>query len=277
MSKNFFYIILFLLISCSSSTKITKVPKPDTVLSAEILYKRGLDSFNNGDYIKAIELLKKIETDDPYSFLVPKSILMISYIYYESNEYIQALESLKKFKNLYPINKNIAYAEFLTGICLYEQINNVSNDATPSLLALKQFNMIINTYPKTIYAEESKIRIDLIKEQLAGHEMYFARYYMNKEKWISAILRLQTVIEKYPTTIFAEEALHRLVEVHYRIGNLEFAKKYAAILGYNFNTGDWYKKTYKIVGDKNFTNIDKKNKKSFKNKLLSIFNLDKDD
>ena len=132
----------------------------------------------------------------------------------------------------------------------YEQITITSRDQTYAVQAMKEFNQIIKKYPNSRYAEESKLKIDIVKEQLAGKEMYIARFYMKKSKWISAIKRLQIVINDYDKTIYSEEALHRLVEIYYRLGNLNEAKKYGAILGYNFNDGNWYKKTYKIVADR---------------------------
>lgn len=277
MTKKIIYFFFILVFSCSSPSEIKsgKEIKFNKNEKEDILYQRALKNFEEGKVQNSVDILKKIEKDYSYTDYAPKSLLLISYIYYESNELILALENLKKFKELYPANKNYPYAEFLTAISLYEQINVISKDQSPTLLALKQFNIILKNYPNTIYATEAKIRIDLINEQLAGKELYIARYYMKKEKWTSAIFRLQNVIEKYSKTIFIDEALHRMVEINYKLGNIENAKKYAAILGYNFNTSEWYKKTYKIVGDKNYNIINQKIKKDFKEKLLSIFSFGK--
>lgn len=278
MYKKIAYFVFIILLSCSSSdqNKILKkkIEKKET---PEAIYIQSIDEYNNGRLQNAIDILSKIEKDFSYSNLAPKALLMKAYIYYEGNDYIQSLEVLKKFKKLYPASINLAYAEFLTGVCLYEQISVVSKDQSPAFLALKQFNMLIKNFPNAIYVEDSKMRIDLINEQLAGKELYLARYYMGKEKWIAAIIRLQNVIEKYSNTIFIEEALHRMVEINYRIGNLDAAKKYAAILGYNYNNSEWYKKTYKIIGDKSYTIINQQRKKNLKDKLFSIFNLNKND
>lgn len=278
MVKKIIYVLFVILLSCSSQNNRVKIVKNEIKYTADILYKNAVSNFDKGELQKSIDILKMIEKDYPYSNLAPMSLLMISYIYYETNDYLESLKTLKKFKELYPVNKKISYAEYLTAMCLFEQINVVSKEQSTSLLALKQFNKIINQYPKSLYAEESKIKIDLIYEQLAGHEMYIARYYMNKERWAAAVLKLQNVIEKYPNTIFIDEALHRIVEINYRIGNLKMAKRYAAILGYNYNNSSWYKKTYKIVGDKNYSIINReKKKKNLKEKFLNIFNLTKDD
>lgn len=272
----YFFFLIFLL-SCSTADKKLKVEKIKKNPPPEKVYELALKNFENEKLYEAVELLKIIDKDYSYSVLAPKALLMSSYIYYQSNKYLQALTNLKKYKELYPADTNLVYAEYLIGICFYEQINFVSKNQSNTHLALKQFNNVIKKYPKTIFAEEAKIKNELIYEQLAGHEMYVARYYINKEMWIAAITRLQIVIEKYQKTIFIDEALHRMVEINYRLGNLETAKKYAAILGYNYNSSDWYKKTYKIVADKNYSTIDQKNTKSFTEKFLNIFKFSKND
>ena len=136
----------------------------------------------------------------------------------------------------------MVYVEYLIAICLFEQINLSSRDHTNTELSLKQFNKIIKNYPNTIYAEDLIVKKDLIIDQLAGKEMYVARYYQKKEKWLAALKRLKFILENYSTTVYIEEALHRLVEINYKIGNIDHAKKYASILGYNYNNSDWFKK-----------------------------------
>lgn len=275
MYKKFIFFFLILL-SCSSKNVI-KVKKIEEIKSPSELYRVAVEEYEKGLLQNSVDILKKIETNYSYTTEAPRSILMISYIYYEGNRYVDSLKYLEKFKKIYPASKYISYAEFLVGICLYEQINIVSKDQSPSFLALKQFNKIIKNYPNTLYAEESKIRIDLINEQIAGHQMYVARYYINKGIWTPAIIKLQNVIEKYQNTIFVDEALHRMVEINHRIGNSKDAKKYAAILGYNYNSSNWYKKTYAIVGNKDYNIINKEKKISLKDRLFSIFRFDKND
>lgn len=282
MYKIFFYIIFIALISCSSTEEYTKVKKQEVIPTQYKLFNAALSEFQKGKNKSALDLFKKFEQNYSYSHLTPMSLLMISYIYYDTNDYLKSLENLKKFKELYPKNKNIIYAEFLIGICLFEQINSVSKDQTSTSLALKQFNKIIKNFPNSIYSTESKVRIDLINEQLAGKEMYIARYYIKKKKWTSAIIRLEKILEQYPKTIYVDEALHRLVEIYYKHGNIGAARKYAAILGYNFNNSDWYKETYKIIVDKNYSyeKLELKKKKitdSIKDAIISIYTSDKND
>ena len=140
-------------------------------------------------------------------------------------------------------------------------------------LALRQFEKIILNYPNSGYATDAKFKIDLINEQLAGKEMYIARYYAKREKWLPALYRLNNVFKNYQTTIFIEEALHRLVEIHYIIGNIDTAKKYASILGYNYNDSDWYKKSYNIIEGTNILMDKTKQKKSLKERLKKLIRL----
>jgi outer membrane protein assembly factor BamD len=268
----FFFILL--LISCSVEQKF--VP-PKKVIPLNQLYKSAYKEYENGNWSVAIDQFKKVQINYPYSNWAAKAYLMTAYIYYESGEYISSLEITKKFKEFYPIHKDLPYVEFLIGLCFYEQIETIARDQTNTKLAIKQFKKLIKKYPNTYYAEESKFKIDLLNEQMAGKEMYIARYYIKRKKWTAAILRLHNVINKYETTVFIDEALHRMVEINYYLGNIDNAKKYAAILGYNFNTSDWYKKSYKIVGkkDKDYEDIKKIKKKKIKEKILEMFKFSK--
>ena len=128
--------------------------------------------------------------------------------------------------------------------------------------AKKTFNLLINNYPNNEYSLDAEFKLDLINDILASKEMYIGRYYFQRKKWIPAINRFKTVIDEYERTIYAEEALHRLVEVYYTIGLVEEAKKYAKLLGYNYQSSEWYEKTY-IVFDKMY---EKKKKKKMKEK-----------
>lgn len=271
---NYFFKYFFILLIISSSVSCSNVSKKTIIKKkipdAQVIYLEALEKLDDGNLNQSIELLEFLEKNHSYSYLVNKSILMRAYIYYESSRYLNALQVLKRFKDRYPGDEYIIYVEYLMAMCLFDQINISSLSQQNSILALGQFENIISKYPNSIYADDAKYKIDLIKEQLAGKEMYLARYYMKKEKWISAIYRLNNVVQNYQTTIFIDEALHRLVEINYKIGNINDAKKYAAILGYNSNESDWYKKSYEIIETKNFNLEKNKNKKSFKDKLISL-------
>ena len=265
--------LVLVLLGCSKKANLVK--KPETIPPLNILYTNAYKEFEKGNWTESVELFQKVETRYSYSEWAPRATLMILYIYYDSNDSIQTLRYVEKFKKLYSGREEISYVDFIRAMTFYEQINVVSKDQTYTEVALKEFREIIKKYPNSIYAKESKLKIDLILEQLAGKEMYLARYYMNKNKWISALKRLNIVLAKYETTIYSTEALHRLVEIYYRLGNVNEAKRYAALLGYNFNDSDWYKKTYRIVKDKNYIIENKKQNRKLKDKIKKIFKFSK--
>jgi outer membrane protein assembly factor BamD len=277
LKKNTFFILISIFIivtACGKDDNLIK--KPEEIPPLNVLYKAAFDLYEQGDWNRSIELFQKVETRYSFSEWAPRATLMIMYIYYEAGESIKALEYANKFKKTNPRNKNINYVDFIIALTFYERINVVSRDQTNTRAALKQFQSILKKYPNSIYAEESKYKIDLINEQLAGNEMYIGRYYMKKGKWIAAIKRFQIVINQYDTTIFSKEALHRLVEIYYRLGNINEAKKYAAILGYNFNDSNWYKKSYKIVGNKDYRIEENKRKIKLKDRVKKIFSFSND-
>ena len=269
----FFFLAFSLLIfnSCTSNNKVKIEPK--VKIELEVLYKQALINFQNGNYNDSLTLFEKVEKDYSYTEWAPKALLMRSYINYDSNEYIKALTLLQRFKKFNPGHKNFDYAEYLIAICMFEQINFVALSQEPTELALKQFKKIISDYPKSNYVNDARFKIDLINEQLAAKEMYLARYYSKRDKWVPALYRLNIVLEKYQNTIFIEEALHRLVEINFKLGNINSAKKYAAILGYNYNSSDWYKKSYKILNEKNIEIEKNKEKKTLKEKIKQIIQM----
>lgn len=270
-SKFLVIILIFFLTGClSKSENKIEVQKK---YSLNKVYNEAYNQFNLGNYNEAIKLFEIVEKDFSYTEWAPKALLMRSFIYYDSARYIEALTNLQRYKKRYSGNIDYSYAEYLIALCMFEQINYISLSQESSELALKQFKKIIENYPNSEYAKDSKLKIDLIYEQFAGKEMYIARYYMEREKWVPAMFRLNNILKKYQETIFIEEALHRLVEINYKIGNLSSAKKYASILGYNYNDSDWYKKSYKLIDgrDLNFEKI--KQKKSLKEKIKNLMQI----
>lgn len=267
------FCLCFFFSNCSqnNSKKIIRKEVPPLY----ILYKEAYNALEASRLQEALDLFKQVEINYSYTDWAPKSTLMITYLYYEIGRYVEALEYANKFKKNYPANKNISYADYVIGLCFYEMINVSSRDQTNTLLAKKQFLKIIKKYPNSSYAEEAKNKIDLIDEQLAGQQMYLARYYMNKSRWASALVRLKIIEKDYSTSIYIIETLHRFVEIYYKLGNLKESKKYAAILGYNFNDSDWYKKTYKIVANQDYKLKDKKQKIKLREKILKIFSFSK--
>jgi outer membrane protein assembly factor BamD len=198
-----------------------------------------------------------------------KSALMAAYSYYTQDYYGDAIAELERFIKVYPLHKNLDYAYYLLAICYYEQIVDEKKDLQSIIKAKKNFQFIIKNYPNTQYALDSEFKIDLINDILAAKEMYIGRYYFDKKKWIPAINRFRTVVDDYDTTIYAEEALHRLVEVYYTIGLIDESEKYAKLLGYNYQSSKWYENSYSLF-NKNYKVRKKKRSKTYKKKSSKI-------
>jgi outer membrane protein assembly factor BamD len=253
-------LIFFSVISCSSSEdkKLTDLSKKNKI-ELPALWKFAIDDFNNSLPEEAIEKFKLVEKDYSYTEWAPRSLLMIAYVYYEANRCADAISAVERYIKFYPNNIERIYAEYLKGVCYFDEVSEFSKDQENTFKAINQFKLLISTYPNTEYANDAKYKLDLLNDLLAGKEMYVARYYMNIQKWGGAINRLQTIIEKYQNTIYIEEALYRLVEIYHKLGLVEDASKAAAILGYNYNSSEWYKKSYLLVSA-NQTTLPKKDK-----------------
>ena len=244
-------ISLIFVISCEGKNKITEIIEVDMELQMSNAYEEGYLELQAGDALLAAKKFNEAELLFPQSPWAPKAAVMAAYAYYTENYFGDAIFELERYLTTYPKHKDKAYAHFLMGMSFYEQIVDEKKDLKSILNAKKQFKFIINEYPYSEFAMDAKFKIDLIDETLAAKEMYLARYYLGKTKWIPALNRFKTVVKEYNTTIYTEEALHRLVEINYRLGLIEESKKYAAILGYNYQSSDWYKNTYKVF-NKNY-------------------------
>ena len=244
-----FLLSVFLLFSCSKKNVeiATKLTEEEFVVS---LYAEAVEALKRGDAFYAGKKFKEAESLLPQSEWAAKSSLMASYADYSRNSYSDSIFGLERHIKNYPADKNISYAHYLIAMCYYEQILDEKKDLRPLLQAKKKFEFILINFPETDYAIDSSFKLDLIIDQLAAKEMSIARYYMKIQKWIPALNRLKTVVEKYDKTIFIEEALHRLVEVYYKLGLVEEAKQAAAILGYNYQSGQWYERSYKVFNEK---------------------------
>ena len=267
---NFLYKIIILLIlinlqSCSKDQKqksLIKVVDQETEMS--LTYKEGIENLNKGDTYYAAKKFLEAELLYPQSDWAPKSALMASYAYYLQNYYSEAQFNLERYMKTYPKDRRMAYAQFLLAMCYYETIEDEKKDLKPLIEAKKRFELIINNYPDSDFALDADFKLDLINDMMASKEMYIGRHYVKKQKWIPAINRFQSIVKNYDQTIYIEEAIHRLVEIHYRIGLEEEANKYAKLLGYNYKSSMWYEKSYKIFNKKyqsKIVNIKKKNKK----------------
>ena len=268
-------IITFSLYSCiKKDDKV--IYEPQIEIDAFALYKEGIEAFEKNDYFFANKKFSEAELNFKNVELAAKSAIMSAFSSYSINFYDEALENLNRYLKIYPSDKNVVYAHFLIAVIYFEQISDAKKDLDPVLKAYDKVNFFLNKYPNTDYAIDLKFKKDLIENQLAAKEMYVAKYYISVKKWVPAINRLKNIVREYDKTIFIEEALHRLVEIHYHIGLVEESEKFASILGYNYNSGEWFKQSYKILNKeykitkKNIQNEDKKNNKGFIKKIIKM-------
>ena len=268
-------LIIFLCISCSKEN-LKKSVINEKSLDLQVLeaYNEGKKSLESGDVLYAAKKFNEAETLFPQSKWAPKSALMAAYSYYVQDYYGDAIAELERFKKVYPKSKNLDYVNYLLAVCYYEQIVDEKKDLDSINKSKKYFNYIILNYPNSEYSLDAEFKIDLINDILASKEMYIGRYYFEKKKWIPAINRFRTVVDDYDTTIYVEEALHRLVEVYYTLGLTKEAQKYAQLLGYNYKSSQWYEKSYSVFNKNYEKNKIKKNKKknSILTKAKSLFN-----
>tara|TARA_B110000003_G_C16552372_1_gene497136 strand:+ start:141 stop:980 length:840 start_codon:yes stop_codon:yes gene_type:complete len=264
----FFSILLIIIFNNSCSKEIVKksiINEKSLDLQVLEAYQEGLNSLEKGDVLYAAKKFNEAEILFPQSSWAPKSALMAAYSYYSQDYYGDAIAELDRFIKIYPKHKNLDYAYFLLAISYYEQIVDEKKDLQSITKAKKNFKIIIEDFPNTEYALDAQFKINLIDDILASKEMFIGRYYFDKKKWIPAINRFRTVIDNYDTTIYTEEAIHRLVEVYYTLGLKEESAKYAKLLGYNYQSSEWYEKSYIVF------NRDYKEKKIIKNKKKNNF------
>ena len=262
----FLSLFLILITSCSKEPLKKSIIKEKSLeLQVEEAYKEGMEALNAGDVLFAAKKFNEAEMLFPQADSAPQSALMAAYSYYTQDYYGDSIAELKRFLKVYPTHKDLGYVYYLLAICYYEQIVDEKKDLQSIINAKENFNIILKNYPSTEYAIDAEFKIDLIDDILAAKEMYLGRYYFDRKKWIPAINRFREIIDNYDTTIYAEEALHRLVEVHYTIGLIDEAEKYAQLLGYNYQSSKWYENSYSLF-DKTYEKRKKERFKTYKKK-----------
>ena len=260
-------ILVVVLISCSKKEKISVIQEEDIETQMIEAFREGHEELNKGDVLYAAKKFNEAELLYPQSAWAPKAALMAAYSYYSQSYYGDTIYELERYLKTYPKHENIDYAHFMLAMCYYETVVDEKRDLEPLLKAKKQFIFVMDNYPTTDFAMDSKYKLDLIYDRLAGKEMFIGNHYLKKRKWIPAINRYKKVVEDYNTTVYVEEALHRLVEVHYKIGLTEESKKYAKVLGYNYQSSEWYKQSYKVF-NKDYDDKKKEVKKKRKKGLI---------
>ena len=264
-------VLLFLSTSCSKEKeKISIVEEESLEMQMIKIYNDGLEELDKGDVIYAAKKFNEAELLYPQSIWAPRAALMAAYSYYSQFYYSDSIIELEKFLDKYKNHPRRDYAYYLLALSHYDQIVDETKDLEEILKAKEYFETIIKKYPNTEFALDSEYKLELIQELLASKEMYLARYYVDREKWIPAINRFKTVVQDYETTIYVEEALHRLVELHYKIGLIDESKKYAALLGYNYQSSKWYEETYRVL-NKDYVKISKRKDTNKEESIIKKF------
>ena len=242
-----FILVLLVFLAFTNCSKEEVLYEPQSKVDPYQLYQEGFEAFNKGDYFYANKKFSEAELNFDIVEFAAKSAIMSSYALYGINFYSEAFDNLKRYLKKYPGDKNVIYAHYLIAIIHYEQISDEKKDLKPLIDANKKIDFFLKEYPDSDYAMDLKFKKDLIVNQLAAKELFIAKHYIKTQKWIPAINRLKTIVTDYEKTVFVEEALHRLVEIYYYLGLEDEAKKYATILGYNYNSSEWFKQSYKVL------------------------------
>ena len=226
---------------------------PDTTYAespVDQLYAAGAAKLDRKAWSDGISYFKEVERQHPYSEWSRRSIMMEAYAHYEANQYQDAISDANRFIELYPGNASTAYAYYLKAECYFEQILDVGRDQAATEQALAGMREVTRRYPKTEYAQDARLKIDMINDQLAGKEMTIGRWYLRQQQTLAAIGRFRVVVDRYQTTSDTPEALERLVEAYLSLGLVDEAKRNAAVLGYNFPGDIWYADAYRLMTEK---------------------------
>lgn len=262
--------------SCSSQKEeVSLIKEVDQEAELITTYSEAVENLKKNDTFFAANKFLEAELLFPQSDWAPKSALMAAYSFYLQDYYTKSIFHLERFITTYPKDKRMSYAYYLLAMCYFENIEDEKRDLLPLLKSKNLFELIIKEYPKTDFAIDAKFKIDFINDIVASKEIYIGRHYVKKGKWIAAINRFRNILENYDRTIYVEEAIHRLVEIYYRIGLANESAKYAKLLGYNYGSSEWYKESYAIF-NKEYDKIDgeqdnKKKKKGIIKKFKKLF------
>ena len=213
----------------------------------EQLYNHALNELYLKNYEESARLFDEVERQHPYSAWASKAQLMAAFAQYQDSKYDDAINTLDRFIQLHPGHKDIAYAYYLRGISYYEQISDVERDQKMTRLALANLDEVSRRFPDSKYARDSRFKMDLTRDHLAGKHMSIGRFYLSGGEYLAAINRFRIVIKNFQTTAHVPEALHRLVEAYLAIGVVDEAQANAAVLGYNYPGSEWYADSYALL------------------------------
>jgi outer membrane protein assembly factor BamD len=239
--------MVFPLAACAGGRNKTRADTQYVARDVNTLYSLAKDRLDRGDYAVAAAVFDEVERQHPYSIWARRAQLMSAFSYYAAKNYTKSIESARRFLSIHPGNRDAPYAYYLIALSNYEQIEDVTRDQSTTRLALDSLGEIVRRFPDTRYAADARLKIDLVRDHLAGKEMEIGRFYQRRAQWLAASTRFRTVIDEYQTTSHTPEALMRLTETYLALGIPEEARKAAAVLGANYPNTDWYKRAYNLV------------------------------
>jgi outer membrane protein assembly factor BamD len=211
------------------------------------LYNAAFDRMRQRNYAAAALIFDEVERQHPYSIWARRAQLMSAFCYYAAKDHTKSIDSARRFLSIHPGNRDAPYALYLVALNYYEQINDVTRDQAATRQAMESLGELVRRYPGTPYADDARLKIDLVRDHLAGKEMEIGRFYQRRRQWLAAAVRFRTVIDQYQTTTHAPEALMRLTESYLALGIPEEARRAAAVLGANYPTSRWYQRAYDLV------------------------------
>ena len=226
--------------------------KPETEVNVDppdILYNQALANLDAGDAREASKKFDEIDKEHPYSEYARRAMLMSAFLSFRRGQYQDAINDAERYVTLFPASEDAAYAQYLIGESYFRQIPDVTRDQDLARKAMDAMGVILQKYPESEYASDARSKIDVARDQLAGKEMQIGRYYLERREYVAAVNRFKSVVEEYQTTRHVEEALHRLTESYLALGLLQDAQTSAAVLGHNFPDSDWYKDSYRLLGE----------------------------
>ena len=211
------------------------------------LYNSAKQRLDGGEYLTAAALFDEVERQHPYSVWARRAQLMSAFSYYLAKDHTKSIDSARRFLSIHPGNRDAPYALYLVAINYYEQIEDVNRDQSITKQALESLGEVVRRHPNTRFASDARLKVDLVRDHLAGKEMEVGRFYQRRGQWLASVTRFRTVIDEYQTTTHAPEALMRLTESYLALGIPEEARKSAAVLGANYPGTKWYQRAYELV------------------------------
>ena len=239
--------MLMPLAACAGRGKHTRADTQYVARDVNTLYSLAKERLDRGSYDQAAVVFDEVERQHPYSVWARRAQLMSAFSYYAAKDYTKAIDSARRFLSIHPGNRDAPYAYYLVALSYYEQINDVERDQATTRQALDTLGELIRRYPDTRYAADARLKVDLVRDHLAGKEMDVGRFYQNRGQWLAATLRFRTVVDEYQTTSHTPEALERLTECYLALGIPAEARKAAAVLGANYHSSKWYERAYVLM------------------------------